>query len=109
MYTNATVLTNDPEDDDSSIEDTSNSNRFYDIREESDGWGSSHRHKEKPTLSEDAIFLPHEKYCQYFYAFDGRDSYIYQCASGFRFDAEKLQCLKSKYVECGKRKKSIGK
>ncbi|KAF8782087.1 hypothetical protein HNY73_012417 [Argiope bruennichi] len=62
----------------------------------------------RPTISDDAIFLPHEKFCQYFYVFDGVESRLLSCAKGHHFDAEKLQCMKSKEVNCGKRKKKIG-
>nr|XP_042897440.1 uncharacterized protein LOC107446911 [Parasteatoda tepidariorum] len=61
----------------------------------------------KVTISEDAIFLPHEKYCQYFYVFDGKESNVFSCSKGYYFDSKKLQCLKSRSVDCGKRKKSI--
>ena len=109
-FTNATALPSETDDEDVSIEDPRHPKQpFYDPRYDSD---DSYYYKDKykkPTISEDAIFLPHEKYCQYFYAFDGRESYIFRCPSGYRFDTEKLQCLKSKHVSCGKRKKDVGK
>ncbi|GBM46627.1 hypothetical protein AVEN_181206-1, partial [Araneus ventricosus] len=69
---------------------------------------SSKEDKNRPTISDDAIFLPHEKFCQYFYVFDGVESRLLSCAKGHHFDAEKLQCLKTKEVNCEKRKKKVG-
>ncbi|GBM46626.1 hypothetical protein AVEN_181205-1 [Araneus ventricosus] len=69
---------------------------------------SSKESKNRPTISDDAIVLPHEKFCQYFYVFDGFEASLVSCPKGHRFDAEKLQCLKTKEVNCGKRKKTVG-
>lgn len=110
-YVHAVPYTNNVEDDDESIEVTDNLQKFSDTRLESDDWNIYGRRDDKklPAISEDAIFLAHEKYCQYFYVFDGRESYLLKCASGYRFDAEKLQCLRSRNMDCGKRKKNVGK
>ncbi|XP_055934666.1 uncharacterized protein LOC129964027 [Argiope bruennichi] len=67
----------------------------------------SREDKNRPIISDDAVFLPHERFCKYFYEFDGSEARLLSCPKGHRFDAEKLQCLKSKEVDCGKRKKNV--
>ncbi|XP_054710546.1 uncharacterized protein LOC129220203 [Uloborus diversus] len=63
--------------------------------------------RERVIIPDWAVFLPHERYCQYFYVFDGSQSSIFRCVNGYRFDAEKLQCMKSSSVDCGRRQKNV--
>ncbi|CAL1275762.1 unnamed protein product [Larinioides sclopetarius] len=69
---------------------------------------SSREYTKRPTFLDDEIVLPHEKFCQYFYRFVGFEASLVSCSKGHRFDAEKFKCLKTKEVNCGKRKKNVG-